>query len=1119
MRKLYSFVLLLLVLLCQCIFVSAQVTLTTSPYTENFNGIGSGLPAGFGIYTGATTSALGSPATLTTAATAWSNSTGAFKNFASATAGSSASSAQQSSATDRALGVRQTGSFGDPGAAFVFQVTNTLGRSDFKLSFDLQSLDAASPRTTTWKVQYGIGASPSVFTDAGSITGTLTAGGSSFTNNSISVNFGTALDEQNDIVTIRIVTLSATTGSGSRASSAIDNFSLSWTDVNPNAPKLTLTDASANTITAINFPLTAMNSSSVQSYILDGSNLAGNAEISVTGTGFSVSDDNINFNTSLSIPPSSGTVNKTIYVKFAPSTASAYNGTIAHTSSGAAEKDLSLSGLAFDPSNISFDFNTCSNGGAPGSGFIQYSVTGAQIWSCTSFGRNNSNGVNINGYANSTANDNEDWLISPKLDLSNYANFPILSFWSRGEFNGPSLTLWASVDYDGSGNPDNFTWTQLNANFPPLNNTWTQSTGIDLTIYKNTPVYIAFKYVSGTDAGAARWTVDDMAITNSTQIFSATPSMLYFGEQSAGTQSAGKSVLVHSVGYGDVTVNAPANYSVSSDNSSFSSSIIIPEASAQSGATIYVRFAPASKQLIIADTVIFTNGTDLNVKAVAVSGSSYPKSETLDAACYNLSFFGSSGSSAIVRTPQQITDQINNIATVFQHLNIDVAGFEEMSSESSLSSMVSQLNSISGQNYSTVVSDRYSYYFQAPDPNYPPQKIGFLYNTATMALSATEPPRAMFRDLYNDILNNNVTLTNYPGGNSSSFWASGRLPYMATFTTNINGVNKKIRVIVIHAKAGADQASYDRRKYDAQVLKDSIDAYYLNDNVIILGDYNDRFVSSITNGQQSSYQAFISDNTHYMPLTYQLDLAGQTSFPGDNGMIDQIMITQPLFPTYLNGSTQIEPANTYISPYNKVVASDHLPVYSRFDIQQVLPVTLVNFSGKAVENSVLLTWTTAAEFNNDRFLVQRSTDGINFITIGIVKGAGTASGLHSYQYTDNNPVSGANYYRLIQEDIDGRPTVSGTIRINFSANEMASLRVYPNPVSRNGQVTLALANAAGVYNVTVFSVTGNVVLKAQGSLESINRSVNDQLGKLNSGIYMLQLSNGMKSYQSKLIKY
>lgn len=388
-----------------------------------------------------------------------------------------------------------------------------------------------------------------------------------------------------------------------------------------------------------------------------------------------------------------------------------------------------------------------------------------------------------------------------------------------------------------------------------------------------------------------------------------------------------------------------------------------------------------------------------------------------------------------------------------------------------------------------------------------------------MALSATEPPRAMFRDLYNDILNNNVTLTNYPGGNSSSFWASGRLPYMATFTTNINGVNKKIRVIVIHAKAGADQASYDRRKYDAQVLKDSIDAYYLNDNVIILGDYNDRFVSSITNGQQSSYQAFISDNTHYMPLTYQLDLAGQTSFPGDNGMIDQIMITQPLFPTYLNGSTQIEPANTYISPYNKVVASDHLPVYSRFDIQQVLPVTLVNFSGKAVENSVLLTWTTAAEFNNDRFLVQRSTDGINFITIGIVKGAGTASGLHSYQYTDNNPVSGANYYRLIQEDIDGRPTVSGTIRINFSANEMASLRVYPNPVSRNGQVTLALANAAGVYNVTVFSVTGNVVLKAQGSLESINRSVNDQLGKLNSGIYMLQLSNGMKSYQSKLIKY
>lgn len=1102
---------------------TAQVTLSTSPYTENFDNIGSGLPAGFLVTGNATASTLGTAATLTTAKTAWNNTTAGFKNFASSgapgiTSGSPASP-DQNNATDRALGVRSTGTFGDPGSAFVFQVTNTTGMTDFTLSFNLQSLDITVTRIATWKVQYGFGSSPTTFYDAPIVTGTLTTGGSTFSNNTVNVDFGSQLDNQNQVVTIRIVTLTATTGSGSRPTTGIDNFSLSWSDVNSSTPRISLTDASNNTVTDLSFPYVAMNTTATQSYILNGKNLTEDVNITATGSAFSVSDDNSTFASSISITPAQA-VNKTIYVKFAPTSASAYNGSIANTSTGAKERDIALTGLGYDPAHLVFDFNTCANSGAPGSGFTQYSVVGAQIWACTTFGRGGTNGVNINGYANSTPNDNEDWLISPKLDLSNYADFPVMTFWSRGEFSGPTLTLWASTDYDGTGDPNNFTWTQLNANFPPLNNTWTISNGIDLSAYKSTPVYIAFKYISNGDAGAARWTVDDIDISDKTQIFSATPGLLYFGEQSAGTQSAGKAVSVYSVGYGDVTVTAPANYQVSLDNSTYATSILVPAPAAQSTATIYVRFAPVTKELSLTGNITFTNGTDLNSSDIFVSGTSYPKSETFDAGCYNMSFFGSSGSSAIVRTPEQITDQINNIATVYQHMNLDVAGFEEMSSDASLALMVTQLNSISGQTYATTVSDRYSYFWQAPDPNYPAQKIGFIYNTATMTPSATEPPRAMFKEMYDSILASTKTLPSYPGGSSSSFWASGRLPYMATFTANINGFTKKIRIVVIHAKAGADAASYNRRKYDAQVLKDSLDAYYQNDNVLVVGDYNDRLVGSITVGQaQSSYQPFLADNTHYTPLTYALDLAGQTSFPGDNGMIDQIIISNGLTPAYLAGSTQIEPANTYISPYNKVIASDHLPVYSRFDIQFALPVTISSFTGKAVDASVQLSWTTANELNNNRFLVQRSANGTDFVTIGEVKGAGTSYTTKHYQYTDNNPINGANFYRLVQEDFDGRTSTSGTIRVTFSNNTAAQLEVYPNPIARSGQVTLKLANAAGSYKATLLSITGNVVLQTQGSIENINKSINTELGQLNSGIYLIQLSNGTEKYQTKLFRY
>lgn len=607
--------------------------------------------------------------------------------------------------------------------------------------------------------------------------------------------------------------------------------------------------------------------------------------------------------------------------------------------------------------------------------------------------------------------------------------------------------------------------------------------------------------------------------TGGAPIFSATPSLLHFGEQTSGTQSAGQAVTVQATGYGDITVNAPASYAVSLNNSAYASSVTIPQATAQAGTTIYVRFAPATKQLIITDTVVFTNGTDLNAKAVAVSGSSYLKSETFDAGCYNMSFFGSSGSAAIVRTPEQITSQINNIAEVFQHLNLDITGFEEMSSESSLAQMISKLNSISGQTYAALVSDRYSYFFQADDPTFPAQKIGILYNTGTMTLSTTEPPRAMFKNLYDSILNGTATLTNYPTGTSSGFWASGRLPFMATFITNINGVNRKIRYIVIHAKSGADIASYNRRKYDAQVLKDSIDQYYSNGNVIIVGDYNDRLVSSIAAGQPSSYQPFVSDNTHYNLLTYPLDEAGQTSFPGDNGMVDQIAVTSRLTPAYLSNSTQIEPANTYISPYNKVVASDHLPVYARFLPENILPVNFINnLSGAVIDNTVRLSWATASENNNKRFVIQRSTDGSRYSNIGEVTGAGTSSTTHNYQYTDNAPATGINYYRLVQEDIDGTLTTYGTVRLTYNNSSNKGLQVYPNPVNKNSSVTIELANASGVYTATVFTITGNIVLQVKGTIDEINKAVNNNLNQLSAGIYLLQLSNETSKYQAKLIR-
>jgi len=217
----------------------AQLTLSGTNYQENFDNIGSstnigeGLPTGWYCYTGATAASLGTDVTSSKyypSLKKWTATYAEFRNCASAngfTYFAQGDSAAQSAATDRAFSVRQTSSFGDPGAAFTLKIADTWGISNLKLSFQLQSLDSLSPRTTTWAVDYALGDAPTSFTPV-TTTGTMTTGGNTFSNNLINADFGSALDNSAGPVWIRIVALTGSTGSQNRATTGIDDFNLVW---------------------------------------------------------------------------------------------------------------------------------------------------------------------------------------------------------------------------------------------------------------------------------------------------------------------------------------------------------------------------------------------------------------------------------------------------------------------------------------------------------------------------------------------------------------------------------------------------------------------------------------------------------------------------------------------------------------------------------------------------------------------------------------------------------------------------------------------------------------------------------------------------------------------------
>jgi hypothetical protein len=100
---------------------------------------------------------------------------------------------------------------------------------------------------------------------------------------------------------------------------------------------------------------------------------------------------------------------------------------------------------------------------------------------------------------------------------------------------------------------------------------------------------------------------------------------------------------------------------------------------------------------------------------------------------------------------------------------------------------------------------------------------------------------------------------------------------------------------------------------------------------------------------------------------------------------------------------------------------------------EMLPITLLSFSGKKVGRENELNWVTSSEINNDFFTIEKTIDGNTFEIVGNENGAGNSTELLTYSLKDYNVQPVVNYYRLKQTDYDGKSTVSELISIDNSA--------------------------------------------------------------------------------------
>jgi hypothetical protein len=185
---------------------------------------------------------------------------------------------------------------------------------------------------------------------------------------------------------------------------------------------------------------------------------------------------------------------------------------------------------------------------------------------------------------------------------------------------------------------------------------------------------------------------------------------------------------------------------------------------------------------------------------------------------------------------------------------------------------------------------------------------------------------------------------------------------------------------------------------------------------------------------------------------------------------------------------------------------------ANFTITQVIPVSLLSFTAQPREAKVMAQWQTAQEINSSKFIVERSATGADFEAIGSISAAGNTSTVKNYSFTDNNPFSGLNFYRLKMVDRDGSFKYSAVVTVKF--NPVFDLQLSPNPA--NGIVQIRGRALAGNTTVEVFTASGQRVFSKQyNNVTAINDAITT--GSYAPGIYRVKISNGENVMNKKLL--
>lgn len=180
-----------------------------------------------------------------------------------------------------------------------------------------------------------------------------------------------------------------------------------------------------------------------------------------------------------------------------------------------------------------------------------------------------------------------------------------------------------------------------------------------------------------------------------------------------------------------------------------------------------------------------------------------------------------------------------------------------------------------------------------------------------------------------------------------------------------------------------------------------------------------------------------------------------------------------------------------------------------------LSVNCNTFSAQKNNGQVNLKWQNTIPSTTTKYIIEKSTNGLNYIVLSTLN-AGNNATINNYNYLANLS-TGANYFRLIQEAVDGRRVqLCSTLKIMGDGDNGILVNIFPNPVKNICNIQSQNFINQKI-SVTVTNNTGQVVLK-ENSTPNNNGLIKINMQSFASGTYFIAIWHNDIKYLQKIIK-